>query len=205
VAKSHQVAEQLTVLLNSQAQNAEEATQTALASETAHGGAEVVQEAMASMERLAERVRSSALSISDLGEHGPDQHDSGGDQRYRETQLLAMNATIEAAHAGDFGQGFTVVANEVRELARRISDATKEIDRMVGSIQVNTDEVVVSMEESSQEADERARLAAESGNAIREISEAVFQVNELVGQLSASIAEQARTSSSLMQTADQAE
>jgi methyl-accepting chemotaxis protein len=202
----HQVAEQLTVLLNNQAQSAEVASATAQgASQTALQGAEVMQKTIASMERLAARVSSSAQTITELGDNSVQIstivaviNDIAG-----QTKLLALNATIEAAHAGDFGQGFAVVASEVHDLAKRISIATQEIDDMVGRIQVNTNEVVASMEKGSREAGEGAKLAAQSGSALQQISEGVSQVDELVGQLSASIAEQARTSSTLMRGAEQ--
>ena len=203
------VAEQLTELLNDQARSAREASKAAnQASLAANQGAAVVQKAMNGMEQLAGRVRTSASTISGLGES------SAGitsivaviSEIAGQTRLLAMNATIEAAHAGAYGQGFTVVANEVRELAKRISDATVEIDRMVGAIKVSTNEVVTSMQEGSQEADKAVKLAAESGQALRQIGAGVNQVDQvdqLVAHLSASIAEQAETSSKLIQGTSQ--
>ena len=196
------VAEKLTELLSGQAKSAREASEAAnQASLAANQGAAVVQKAMNGMEQLAGRVRTSASTISGLGESssGISSIVAVISEIADQTRLLAMNATIEAAHAGEYGQGFTVVANEVRELAKRISDATEEIDRMVSAIEASTNEVVSSMREGSEEADKAVQLAAESGQALRQIGAGVNQVDQLVAQLSASIAEQAETSSKLIQ------
>ena len=114
-----------------------------------------------------------------------------------QTNLLALNAAIEAARAGEQGRGFAVVADEVRSLAGRTSASTQEIASMVGSIQQNTREAVISMEEGVAQVDKGMAVTAEVERAIREILQATLSTTELVNDISRTISEQSLASNEI--------
>lgn len=115
----------------------------------------------------------------------------------QQTNLLALNAAIEAARAGEQGRGFAVVADEVRSLAGRTSASTQEIASMVGSIQQNTREAVISMEEGVAQVDKGMAVTAEVERAIREILQATLSTTELVNDISRTISEQSLASNEI--------
>ncbi|MEW6650548.1 MAG: methyl-accepting chemotaxis protein [Chloroflexota bacterium] len=99
-----------------------------------------------------------------------------------QTNLLALNAAIEAARAGEHGKGFAVVADEVRKLAERSANATREIGTLIKAIQVSVDEAVNAMTESGQKVEKGVEFAGEAGNALSQIQMAVEQVNQQAQQ-----------------------
>ncbi|WP_370694914.1 MULTISPECIES: methyl-accepting chemotaxis protein [unclassified Pseudomonas] len=114
-----------------------------------------------------------------------------------QTNLLALNAAIEAARAGEQGRGFAVVADEVRSLAGRTSTSTQEIASMVARIQQNTREAVTSMEEGVAQVDKGMAVTAEVERAIREILQATLSTTELVNDISRTIGEQSLASNEI--------
>ncbi|MFP3492812.1 methyl-accepting chemotaxis protein [Pseudomonas sp. SIMBA_059] len=114
-----------------------------------------------------------------------------------QTNLLALNAAIEAARAGEQGRGFAVVADEVRSLAGRTSASTQEIASMVGRIQQSTREAVMSMEEGVAQVDKGMAVTADVERAIREILQATLNTTELVTDISRTISEQSLASNEI--------
>ncbi len=149
---------------------------------TATSGAVVVQKTVDGMSRIAAKVQESARTVENLGERSDQIGAIIGtiEDIADQTNLLALNAAIEAARAGEQGRGFAVVADEVRALAERTTRATKEIGGMIKNIQVETRNAVAAMEEGVQEVERGTDDASRSGSALEEI---LSQVNEVTGQI----------------------
>jgi len=114
-----------------------------------------------------------------------------------QTNLLALNAAIEAARAGEQGRGFAVVADEVRKLAERTSASTEDIGRIVGLITTGTDSAVRAMDEQVRSVQSSVTLAAEAGEAISRINAASQKVVTTVTEVSSALNEQSATSSEI--------
>jgi len=108
-----------------------------------------------------------------------------------QTNLLALNAAIEAARAGEHGRGFAVVADEVRKLAERTTTATKEISEMINQIQTDTEGAVVSISEGNTEVDKGKEFARKAGEALNKIIEASLKVVDEANQVASASEEQA--------------
>ncbi|MBW7842621.1 MAG: methyl-accepting chemotaxis protein, partial [Ignavibacterium sp.] len=137
-------------------------------------------------------VRESAETVQQLGKNS----DQIGeivqviDDIADQTNLLALNAAIEAARAGEQGRGFAVVADEVRKLAERTTKATKEIATMIKQIQKDTNGAVESMQQGTQEVESGKTLAQKAGASLKDIINGAEQVVDIVSQVAAASEEQ---------------
>ena len=182
------------------AQNCQLAAESALrADQAAVHGAAVVEKSIAVMHRIAERVQSSATTVEELGKRS-DQIGSiisTIEDIADQTNLLALNAAIEAARAGEQGRGFAVVADEVRALAERTTKATREIGLMIKAIQQETKTAVAAMEEGVAEVEQGTEEAARSGEALRRIQDEINAVNMQVQQIATAAEEQTATTTEI--------
>ncbi|MRR57015.1 MAG: methyl-accepting chemotaxis protein [Deltaproteobacteria bacterium] len=162
-------------------------------------GSSVVQETIAVMSSIADRVKESARTVENLGSQSDQIGEIVGtiEDIADQTNLLALNAAIEAARAGEQGRGFAVVADEVRALAERTTKATKEIGAMIKSIQLQTKEAVSSMDEGVREVERGTCEASKSGQALEEILEQINAVSMQVNQIATATEEQTVTTNEI--------
>lgn len=167
------------------------------ASDSAENGAQVVKRTILGMERIALRVKQSAETVSTLGSRSTEIGAIIGtiEDIADQTNLLALNAAIEAARAGEQGRGFAVVADEVRALAERTTKATREISSMIKMIQQETAEAVGVMEEGVREVGQGTDEATRSGEALQEILQEISEVSIQVSQIATAAEQQTATSS----------
>jgi methyl-accepting chemotaxis protein len=162
-------------------------------------GASVIQATVDGMTRIAERVRSTAAVIESLGLRSDQIGEIVGtiEDIADQTNLLALNAAIEAARAGEQGRGFAVVADEVRALAERTTRATREIGEMIKAIQKETRIAVESMEEGVAEVARGTEDAARSGEALQGILHQISDVTQQIHQIATAAEEQTATTSEI--------
>lgn len=167
--------------------------------ESAHAGAKVVQETISGMDTIAERVRQTSTTIEALGVRSEQIGAIIGtiEDIADQTNLLALNAAIEAARAGEQGRGFAVVADEVRALAERTTRATREIGEMIKAIQRETGEAVKAMEVGVHEVEKGAVSSKKSGQALEEIMERINEVTMQINQIATAAEEQTATTSEI--------
>lgn len=174
------------------------------AAELAGTGQETVSTAVKSVSRLAEQVEAGSKRIQRLeqesGEIGNvlDVIQAIAEQ----TNLLALNAAIEAARAGDAGRGFSVVADEVRGLAKRVQDSTVDIERIVSNLQSGAAGAVVDMSKAKQMASEASEEAGKSGAALSEIMAAVNRIVDMTTQVASATEQQRATAAEMTQNVE---
>lgn len=161
----------------------------------ANKGNEVVHNTINGMDNIREQIQDTSKRIKRLGESSQEIGDivSLIDDIADQTNILALNAAIQASMAGDAGRGFAVVADEVQRLAERSSSATKQIETLVRAIQNDTNEAVISMEQTTTEVVRGARLAQDAGVALEEIE----GVSKILAALIQSITNAAQQQSEL--------
>ncbi|MBT0665522.1 methyl-accepting chemotaxis protein [Geobacter pelophilus] len=167
--------------------------------ESATAGAKVVEETINGMCLIADRVRSSAKTVEALGSRSDQIGEIVGtiEDIADQTNLLALNAAIEAARAGEQGRGFAVVADEVRALAERTTKATREIGDMIKAIQKETQDAVKAMDEGVREVEKGAETSQKSGTALNEILHLVNDVSMQISQIATASEEQTATTGDL--------
>ncbi|MCB0744421.1 MAG: MCP four helix bundle domain-containing protein, partial [Ignavibacteriae bacterium] len=207
-SQTHEVVssiEEMTRTITESTRNATEASLTAeKAGNRARNGGKVVEETIEGINRIADVVIKSAVTIEELGRSS----DQIGaiiktiNEIADQTNLLALNAAIEAARAGEHGRGFAVVADEVRKLAERTTGATNEITQMIKRIQHDTSGAVASIEKGKDEVERGKTLAGDAGNSLQEIITNTDEVTSLINQLAAASEEQNATSQQISQNVE---
>jgi methyl-accepting chemotaxis protein len=175
------------------------------AAETARRGGTIVEDTLNKMHSIFESVSGTAKKIEDLGKSSDQIGRIAGviDEIADQTNLLALNAAIEAARAGEQGRGFAVVADEVRKLAERTTTATKEISQMIKSIQNETKAAVVAMEGGTRQVEDGVNATTQAGDALKEIIQMSEQVGEMITQIATAATQQSSASEEINQNMDQ--
>ncbi len=159
----------------------------------AHNGAEVVQRSIEGMNIIRDQIQETSKRIKRLGESSQEIGDIVGliNDIADQTNILALNAAIQASMAGEAGRGFAVVADEVQRLAERSAAATRQIETLVKTIQADTNEAVASMETTTAEVVKGAKLAKDAGEALEEVQSVSNNFASLIQSISNAAQQQA--------------
>ncbi len=181
---------------------AESASVAERAVSIANNGAKVVQNTIHGMDTIREQIQDTSKRIKRLGESSQEIGDivSLINDIADQTNILALNAAIQASMAGDAGRGFAVVADEVQRLAERSAAATKQIEALVKTIQNDTNEAVISMEQTTAEVVRGARLAQDAGVALEEIENVSTSLADLIQNISNAARQQASSAGHISNT-----
>jgi methyl-accepting chemotaxis protein len=181
------------------------ATTSQKAAEVARQGGDVVKETLARMHAIAKSVEQTSKKVHDLGERSDQigQIISVISDIADQTNLLALNAAIEAARAGEQGRGFAVVADEVRKLAERTAEATHRITEMIRTIQTETKDAVAAMEENNAEVEKGVKSTALAGDSLAIIIQMSENVRSMVTNIATASAQQSATTESINSNIDQ--
>jgi methyl-accepting chemotaxis protein len=195
ITNTSSAVEQLTVSMKQVSNNAEASAEAARrALDAAEQGNRSVRDTLEGMQRIRSSVQATAKRIKALGDRSLEISEIVNviNDITEQTNLLALNAAIEAARAGEAGRGFAVVADEVRKLAEHSRAATKDIAALIKAIQAETNDAVIVMEEGTREVEIGAKLADQAGRALDAISSVVRQSAELVQEISLASKQQVR-------------
>ena len=162
----------------------------------AHKGSETVRQTIDGMETIREQIQETSKRIKRLGESSQEIGDIVNmiTEISDQTNILALNAAIQASMAGEAGRGFAVVADEVQRLAERTGDATKQIEALVKTIQADTNEATVSMEQSTANVVKGAKLTENAGGALDRIEQVSMNLAQRILEISDSTRDQAQDS-----------
>ena len=168
----------------------------------AHNGADVVQRTIEGMNTIREQIQETSKRIKRLGESSQEIGDIIGliNDIADQTNVLALNAAIQASMAGEAGRGFAVVADEVQRLAERSANATKQIETLVKTIQADTNEAVSSMETTTAEVVRGANLAKDAGEALEEVQAVSNNLADLIENISNAAQQQASSAGHISKT-----
>ncbi|AMX01351.1 methyl-accepting chemotaxis protein [Microbulbifer thermotolerans] len=203
IAGASAAVNEMAVTIDQVSANAAESAQVAERSvQIASNGAKVVQNTIKGMDNIREQIQDTSKRIKRLGESSQEIGDivSLINDIADQTNILALNAAIQASMAGEAGRGFAVVADEVQRLAERSAAATKQIEGLVKAIQSDTNEAVISMEQTTTEVVRGARLAQDAGVALEEIESVSTNLATLIQNISNAARQQASSAGHISNT-----
>ena len=194
---------EMTISIDQVSNNASESATVAQRSVAiSYNGAEVVQRSIEGMNVIRDQIQETSKRIKRLGESSQEIGDIVGliNDIADQTNVLALNAAIQASMAGEAGRGFAVVADEVQRLAERSANATKQIETLVKTIQADTNEAVMSMESTTSEVVRGARLAKDAGEALEEVQSVSNTLADLIQNISNAAMQQAESAGHISHT-----
>jgi methyl-accepting chemotaxis protein len=187
-------------------ENSSKATEASgLAAETARAGGRIVEDVLNKMRAIADSVQGTARKMEELGKSSDQIGRIAGviDEIADQTNLLALNAAIEAARAGEHGRGFAVVADEVRKLAEGTTSATKEIAQMIKNIQSGTRTAIEAMQAGSSQVEVGVQFTGRAGESLKQIIQMSEGVGQMIVQIAVAATEQSKASGEINENMNQ--